>query len=47
MAAEDHELLETAHYCPGSLTRHDQALARYLEMLRRYPRANPARDFLR
>jgi nitrite reductase/ring-hydroxylating ferredoxin subunit len=47
MAAEDHELLETTHYCPGSLTRQDQALARYLEMLRRYPRANPARDFLR
>lgn len=47
MAAEDLELLETAHYMPGTLTRHDQALARFLEMLRRYPRANPAAEFIR
>lgn len=47
MANEDHQLLETAHYSPGTLTRHDQALARYLEMLRQYPRAHPAKDFIR
>jgi nitrite reductase/ring-hydroxylating ferredoxin subunit len=47
MAAEDLELLETAHYVPGTLTRHDQALARFLEMMRRYPRANPAAEFIR
>jgi nitrite reductase/ring-hydroxylating ferredoxin subunit len=47
MADEDLELLSTAHYVPGALTRHDQALARYLEMLRSYPRANPAAEFIR
>ena len=47
MAEEDHELLETAHYLPGTLTRQDEALARYLKMLRSYPRANPAAEFLR
>jgi hypothetical protein len=47
MANEDLELLSTAHYSPGALTRHDEALARYLEMVRRYPRANPAAEFIR
>lgn len=47
MAAEDLELLETAHYTPGQLTRHDEALARYLDMVRRFPRANPAAEFIR
>jgi nitrite reductase/ring-hydroxylating ferredoxin subunit len=47
MADEDLELLETAHYVPGALTRHDEALARYLDMLRGFPRANPAADFIR
>jgi nitrite reductase/ring-hydroxylating ferredoxin subunit len=47
MAAEDLELLETAHYQPGALTKHDEALARYMQMLRAYPRANPAADFIR
>lgn len=47
MAAEDLELLETAHYTPGTLTRHDEALARYMQMLRTYPRANPAAEFIR
>lgn len=46
MARQDHELLETAHYMPGNLTRHDQALARYLDMVRKFPRANPAADFI-
>jgi nitrite reductase/ring-hydroxylating ferredoxin subunit len=47
MANEDLELLETAHYTPGTLTRHDAALARYMAMLRAFPRANPAAEFLR
>jgi nitrite reductase/ring-hydroxylating ferredoxin subunit len=46
MAREDHELLETAHYTPGHLSRHDQALARYLDMVRNFPRANPAAEFI-
>lgn len=47
MAAEDLELLETAHYTPGTLTRHDEALGRYLHMLRTFPRANPGTEFIR
>ena len=47
MANEDLELLETAHYTPGTLTRHDEALARYMQMLRAFPRANPAAEFIR
>lgn len=47
MANEDLELLETAHYTPGTLTRHDEALARYMQMLRSFPRANPAAEFIR
>jgi phenylpropionate dioxygenase-like ring-hydroxylating dioxygenase large terminal subunit len=47
MANEDLELLGTAHYMPGALTRHDEALARFLETMRRYPRANPAAEFIR
>lgn len=47
MAMEDLELLQTAHYMPGTLTRHDEALARYMQMLRTYPRANPAAQFIR
>lgn len=47
MAAEDLQLLEMAHYTPGNLTRHDEALARYMQMLRTFPRANPAMDFIR
>jgi phenylpropionate dioxygenase-like ring-hydroxylating dioxygenase large terminal subunit len=47
MAGEDLELLSTAHYVPGALTRHDQALARYMAMLRSYPRAHPGAAFLR
>lgn len=47
MAAEDLELLEKAHYTPGTLTRHDEALGRYMQMLRTFPRANPAAEFIR
>ncbi len=46
MAMEDHQLLETAHYTPGTLTRQDEALARYMSMLRNWPRANPAAAFI-
>jgi phenylpropionate dioxygenase-like ring-hydroxylating dioxygenase large terminal subunit len=46
MAEEDHELLERAHYQPGTLTRQDQALGRYLAMVRGWPRAHPAADFI-
>jgi phenylpropionate dioxygenase-like ring-hydroxylating dioxygenase large terminal subunit len=46
MAKEDQELLSTAHYVPGTLTRQDEALARYMSMLRSWPRANPAAEWI-
>lgn len=46
MAEEDRELLGTSHYVPGTLTRQDEALARYMHMLRNWPRANPAAEYL-
>lgn len=46
MAAEDQDLLSNCHYVPGTLTRQDEALARYMHMLRNWPRANPGADFI-
>ena len=46
-AAEDKPILDSIHHRVGHLTRADAALARYFEFLRQYPRAHPARDFIR
>ncbi len=45
-AEEDKDILNSIHYMPGALTKGDKSLARYLEMMRNFPRANPAKDFL-
>jgi phenylpropionate dioxygenase-like ring-hydroxylating dioxygenase large terminal subunit len=45
-AEQDRVILQTIHLKQGYLTRSDKALARYLDYVRRYPRANPARSFL-
>jgi hypothetical protein len=44
---EDKDILNTIHYNPGTLTRGDTTLARYLEFLRKYPRAHPSGPFIR
>ena len=44
---EDTDILNTIHYNPGTLTKGDKTLARYLEFLRRYPRDHPSRAFIR
>ncbi len=46
MGGEDNPLLESAHFMPGTLTPHDRQLARFLQFVRRFPRANPAADFI-
>lgn len=46
-AAEDKPILDSIHYKVGHLTKADAALSRYFEFLRNYPRAHPARDFIR
>lgn len=45
--SEDRPILHTIRYTPGALTRADRALARYLEMVRRFPRSHPSADFIR
>jgi nitrite reductase/ring-hydroxylating ferredoxin subunit len=43
---EDKEILNTIHYCPGTLTRGDRTLGRYLQFLRDYPRSHPSGPFI-
>lgn len=45
--AEDRDILNTIHYRPGTLTKGDETLARYLTMLRGWPRAHPSAPFIR
>lgn len=47
MGREDIPLLETMRYAPAHLTRQDGLLARYLDLVRAFPRAHPSRDFIR
>jgi phenylpropionate dioxygenase-like ring-hydroxylating dioxygenase large terminal subunit len=46
MGAEDSPIWNAIHFKPGSLTRSDRALARYLDRLRDFPRAHPSADFI-
>jgi nitrite reductase/ring-hydroxylating ferredoxin subunit len=47
MGHEDIPLLEAMRYSPAHLTRQDGLLARYLDLVRKFPRAHPSRDFIR
>jgi nitrite reductase/ring-hydroxylating ferredoxin subunit len=47
MLAEDSPIWDTMRFKPGTLTKSDAALARYLDDLRAFPRANPAAEFIR
>jgi hypothetical protein len=44
--SEDRDILNTVHYCPGTLTRGDRTLARYLQFLRDYPRSHLSGPFI-
>ncbi|HEY0682201.1 MAG TPA: Rieske (2Fe-2S) protein [Steroidobacter sp.] len=46
-AFEDKPILDNIHYTAGTLTRGDLTLGRYIEMLRKYPRAHPSADFIK
>lgn len=45
-ADEDRDILNTIHYRPGTLTKGDTTLAKYLDFLRGYPRAHPSARFI-
>jgi hypothetical protein len=44
--SQDNDVVTTARFKPGLLTRTDEVLSRYLGYVRKYPRAHPAADFL-
>ncbi len=44
---EDKEILNTIHYRHGILTAGDRTLAKYLDMVRNFPRAHPSAPFIR
>jgi hypothetical protein len=39
--------METIRFRPGTLTRSDLTFARYLEFLRKYPRAHPSAEYIK
>jgi nitrite reductase/ring-hydroxylating ferredoxin subunit len=45
--SEDEDIMDTIHYRPGHLTQGDRSLSRFLNYLRKYPRAHPSADFIR
>jgi hypothetical protein len=46
MVAEDRPILHTLKYAPGAMTRSDQALARFLDLVREFPRSHHSADFI-
>jgi nitrite reductase/ring-hydroxylating ferredoxin subunit len=47
VVSEDVHNMLTIRFKPGVLTRSDQSLARYLRMIKAYPRAHPSADFIK
>jgi len=46
-AAEDKPILDSIHHRVGPMTKGDTTLARYFDLLRKYPRAHPSADFIK
>lgn len=46
IAMEDSAIGQTIHFRVGSLTRADATLARFLDYMRRFPRAHPSAEFI-
>jgi phenylpropionate dioxygenase-like ring-hydroxylating dioxygenase large terminal subunit len=44
---EDRDIMNTLHYRPGLMTKGDTSLSRYLNLVRKFPRAHPSADFIR
>lgn len=45
--AQDIPILNKLHFAPGHLLKEDKQFAQFLDWLKRYPRANPAMNYLR
>lgn len=46
VVSEDIPVISTIHFRPGTLTRSDRTLAKFLDYLRAYPRCHPSADFI-
>ena len=46
MVAEDRPILHNLKYTPGAMTKSDQALARFLDLVRAFPRSHHSADFI-
>ena len=46
MVLEDRPILHTLKYTPGAMTKSDQALARFLDLIRGFPRSHHSSDFI-
>jgi hypothetical protein len=46
MVSEDRPILHTLKYAPGAMTKSDQALARFLDHVRTFPRSHHSADFI-
>jgi hypothetical protein len=46
VVSEDVPILQTIRFKPGTLTKSDKALAKFLQYLRDYPRAHPSAEFI-
>lgn len=47
LASDDLPVWSTVHFRPGTLTRGDRVLSKFLESIRRWPRAHPSAEFIR
>lgn len=46
VVSEDIPIMQTIHFKPGTLTKSDKALGKFLQYLRTYPRAHPSAEFI-
>ncbi|PWG03499.1 Rieske 2Fe-2S domain-containing protein [Sphingosinicella humi] len=47
VVGEDLPIMNTIRFRPGTLTKSDKTFARYLKLLRAYPRAHPSAEFIK
>jgi len=46
VVSEDVPIMQTIRFKPGTLTKSDKALAKFMQYLRNYPRAHPSAEFI-
>ncbi|HJY82932.1 MAG TPA: Rieske 2Fe-2S domain-containing protein [Candidatus Binatia bacterium] len=46
IVSEDIPIMQTIHFRPGTLTKSDKALGKFLQYVRNFPRAHPSAEFI-